>query len=32
MPGLIGTTLVLICLTGVEILVARYIINHRIGR
>lgn len=31
MPGLIGTTCVLICLIGVEVLVTKYIIN-RIGR
>lgn len=29
---LISTTIVLICLIPAEIWVARYIINHRIGR
>lgn len=32
MLGWIGTLPVLICLVAVEILIARYIINHRIGR
>lgn len=32
MFGWIGTTFVLICLTAIEILVARHIIKHHIGR